>query len=485
LIECAKSFIQMIKKFVSFFLLIFADFIAILLSYLLALILRVEIFPLFFTSFTQHPPNLFNIYLTSEYMFLVWFSVFLYEGLYTKRLAFWEEVKRLTRGTSIASFLVMAAVFLAMRQVYFSRLVIVSAWAISILLLPFFRYIIKILLIRFDLWKKRAIILGSVHSSSALIQSVKENKTLGYEIVGCLSDEPGQIGKLIAGIKVLGHLDDIEEWKMRTGFEDIMVTLPDVPRHKLIPLLKRWENISDSIRYIPRTGDLISTGVEIENIGKTLTLAIRKNLHKPWNVFTKTIVEFVLTLILFVLLLPLFLIIAIAVKIDSPGPIFFVQDRYGKKAKKIRVIKFRSMHTDSDSRLENYLRSDPKARQEWIQYKKLKSCDPRITRMGKFLRKYSLDELPQLLNILKGDMSLVGPRPYIMEELKEVESLKSVILQVKPGITGLWQTSGRSSLPFKERIKIDEYYIRNWSLWLDIIILLKTFRVTTSGSGAF
>ena len=126
-----------------------------------------------------------------------------------------------------------------------------------------------------------------------------------------------------------------------------------------------------------------------------------------------------------------------------------------------------------------------KARREWEQYKKLKSCDPRVTRVGKFLRKYSLDELPQFLNILKGDMSLAGPRPYIMEELKEVESLKSVILQVKPGITGLWQISGRSSLPFKERIKIDEYYIRNWSLWLDIIILLKTFRVTTSGSGAF
>jgi undecaprenyl-phosphate galactose phosphotransferase len=418
-------------------------------------------------------------------MFLVWFFVFLYEGLYTKRYAFWEEVKRLLKGTSIASALIMAAVFLAMRQVYFSRLVIVSAWFVSILLLPLFRYIIKILIIKLDLWKKKVIILGTAESSSSLIQSVQENKTLGYQIVGCLSDDPSHVGNLISGVKVLGHYDDIEEWKKKTGFDDILVTLPDVPRDKLIPLLKRWEGLSDSIRYIPRTGDLISTGVEIENIGRILSLAIRKNLHKPWNVFIKTILEYFMTLILFLLFLPICLIIAIAIRIDSSGSVFFLQDRYGKKAKKIRVIKFRSMHKNADSRLEKYLQSNSEANKEWEKYKKLKSSDPRVTRVGKFLRKYSLDELPQLLNILKGDMSLVGPRPYIMEELKDIESLKSVILQVKPGITGLWQISGRSALPFMERTKIDEYYIRNWSVWLDIIILLKTIRVTTSGSGAF
>ena len=418
-------------------------------------------------------------------MFFVWFFVFLYGGLYTKRFSFWEEVRLLLKGTSIASALIMAAVFLSMRQVYFSRLVIVSAWMISILLLPLFRLITKTLLIKFNFWKKKVIILGTLEGSFSLIHAIKENTTLGYEIVGCLSDDPAQIGNVISGIKVLGHLDDIEEWKKKTGFDDIMVTLPDVPRDQLISLLKRWEQISDSIRYIPRTGDLISTGVEIENIGRILALAIRKNLHKPWNVFGKMIVEYFLTIILFVILLPLFLVIATAIKLDSSGPVFFVQDRYGKRLKRIRVIKFRSMYTNADSRLENYLQSNPKASQEWKQYKKLKSFDPRVTRVGKFLRKYSLDELPQLLNILKGNMSLVGPRPYILEELKEVESLKSVLLQVKPGITGLWQISGRSSLPFNERIKIDEYYIRNWSIWLDIIILLKTFRVTTSGSDAF
>jgi undecaprenyl-phosphate galactose phosphotransferase len=125
------------------------------------------------------------------------------------------------------------------------------------------------------------------------------------------------------------------------------------------------------------------------------------------------------------------------------------------------------------------------AREEWLKYKKLKSHDPRVTQIGKFLRKYSLDELPQLINVLKGEMSLVGPRPYIMKELKEFKSLKSILLQVKPGMTGLWQTSGRSLLTFKERLEIDEHYIRNWSLWLDMIIMIKTFKVSTLGKGAF
>jgi Undecaprenyl-phosphate galactose phosphotransferase WbaP len=474
----------MIKKVISFFSLIISDFAAMLLSFLLAFIIRAEILPLFFPSLTQRPV-FFYLYKNASYMFIIWFVVFIYEKLYTKRHSFWEEVRLLLKSTTIASALIMGVVFLTMQHLFYSRLIIITAWIISIILLPSFRYIIKTLLIKFNLWKKKVIIIGTTDSSLSLIRAIKENKTLGYEIVGCLSDDRKLTGNAVFGVKILGHLDEIEQWKTKTGFEDIIVTLPHVPRDKLIPLLKKWEQISDSIRYIPRTGDLVSTGVEIENIGRILSLVVRKNLHKPWNIFLKTFSEYFLTLLLSIVFIPLFIIIAIAIKLDSSGPVFFVQDRYGKRGKKIRVIKFRSMYVDADLRLQEYLRGNPEVNREWTQYKKLKSHDPRITKVGKFLRKYSLDELPQLLNILKGDMSLVGPRPYIMEELREVESIKSVLLQVKPGITGLWQISGRSTLPFQERIKIDEYYIRNWSLWLDIVILLKTIRVIASGAGAF
>lgn len=143
------------------------------------------------------------------------------------------------------------------------------------------------------------------------------------------------------------------------------------------------------------------------------------------------------------------------------------------------------MYLDADRRLEEYLKQNPDARGEWSTYKKLKGFDPRVTRVGAFLRKFSLDELPQVLNVLRGDMSLVGPRRYIHEELEEVVQMKSILFQVKPGMTGLWQTSGRSLVPFEERLKLDEYYIRNWSVWIDLLILMKTIKVTLSGHGAF
>jgi undecaprenyl-phosphate galactose phosphotransferase len=474
----------MLKKVIALFILILSDFAAILLSFFLAYLLRLEIFPVFDPSLLERPV-FFHLYLEAAYMFAVWLIVFSYEKLYTKRHSFWEEVRLLLKSNTISFFLIMVAVFLTKQEFYYSRLIIVMAWLISVLIHPVFRYLTKMLLIKLSFWEKKVIILGTSESSADLIDSIKENKILGYKAVGCLTDNPKKIGKSIAGIKIFGHLDEIEKWKVKTGFEDIIVTLPNVPREKLIPLMKRWELISDSIRYIPRTGDLVSTGVEVENIGKILALSVRKNMHKPWNILIKVIFEYIITTIMFLLFLPFFLIIAVAIKIDSPGPVFFIQERLGKRKKPIRIIKFRSMVQNADEGLKKYLQAHPKADQEWKQYKKFRTYDPRVTRVGRFLRKYSLDELPQLLNVLKGDMNLVGPRPYIAEELDETELVLSVLLQVKPGITGLWQISGRSSLPFKERVKIDEYYIRNWSLWLDIVILLKTIKVTASGTGAF
>jgi Undecaprenyl-phosphate galactose phosphotransferase WbaP len=474
----------MLKKFASLVAMLLADFAAVGVSFFLAYLLRTTVYTHFFSDIVNLPVYL-SLYLNSAHFFIIWVVIFSYEKLYTKRYAFWEEARLLFKGNTLTFALLMVAVFMAKKDFFYSRLVIVTAWVISTLLLPVFRNITKILLIKLRLWGKKVAIIGTAESSTALIASIKENRMLGYQIVGCFTDNQERIGLSVSGIKILDHMDKIADWKDRTGFEDIMVTLPELPREKLIPLMKKWERISDGIRYIPRTGDLVSTGVEIENIGKILALSVRKNLHKPWNLFVKAVFEYITTVVIFFLSLPLFLVIAIAIKLDSPGPVLFVQDRYGKQKKTIRLIKFRSMFLDADARLERYLQSHPDAEQELRLYNKIKNHDPRVTRVGRFLRKFSLDELPQLLNVLKGDMSLVGPRPYIAGELKKMEELTSVLLQLKPGITGLWQTSGRSSLPFKERVNIDEYYIRNWSLWLDIVILLKTIKVTASGSGAF
>lgn len=472
------------KKIAVFVCLVVCDCLAIFLCFTLAYLARAEVFPSLFPSLRQKPV-LFSAYLNKAYMLLLWIGVFLYEKLYTRRHSFWEETRSLIKSSTISFALITVAVFVTREYFPFSRVIIFMAWLLSMAILPGFRHITKIVLLRVGLWRKKVIIIGSTESTSSLIEAIKQNKTMGYEIVGCLTDERAKIGRGISGVPILGHFDEIEEWKRKTWFDDIIVTFPNLPGDKLINLLKAWEAVSDTIRYIPRTGDLITTGIEIENIGKVLSLVVRKNLHKPWNIFLKTVFEYVLAVALVILYLPVLLVIAAAIRLDSHGSIFFIQERYGKRGKVIKVIKFRTMHTDAARRLEEYLEENPQAQEEWSGYKKLKMHDPRVTQVGGFLRKYSLDELPQLLNVLKGEMSIVGPRPYLREELEEVKQVKSILLQVKPGITGFWQTSGRSLVPFKERINMDEYYIRNWSLWLDIVILMKTLKVTASGHGAF
>ena len=264
-----------------------------------------------------------------------------------------------------------------------------------------------------------------------------------------------------------------------------MITTPHMPRRNLKEFLSRCESISDSMWLVPRTGDFITEGVKIEVIGDVLTLYVKKNLAKPWNIFIKGLYEELLTLVIVILLIPIFVLITIAIKLDSKGPIIFKQKRLGRRRKMFSVIKFRSMYVNSEKILEEYLNKDQKAKAEWRKYKKLRSYDPRVTKVGKFIRKYSLDELPQLFNVLQGKMSLVGPRPYLLDELEGKDLFIETITKTKPGITGLWQISGRSELLFEERLALDEHYIRNWSLWLDIIILLKSIKVVFSPKGAY
>lgn len=472
------------KKIVSFFALFFSDMFCIFLCFLFAFLIRKEILPSLIFELQERPVYIEG-YFRQFYMYLLWAMVFSYEKLYTKRFTIWEETRLLLKSTTIAFAMVMIIVFITAQYLKFSRMVIILAWLFSIILLPCFRYITKILLIKFDLWKKKVIIIGTAESSAPLIKSIEQNRTLGYEIVGCLSGHKTRFVNSINGYDILGHYDDIEIWKIKTRFEDIIVTLPDVPRNRMISLMRTWEQLSENIRYIPRMGDLITTGVEIENIGKVLALTVRKNLHKPWNILIKKIFEYIITVCMLIICIPIFLVIALIVKLTSRGPVFYIQERGGKRGKKINVIKFRSMYINSTERLRHHLQDNPDAQKEWARYKKLKSFDPRVTKVGKFLRKCSLDELPQIFNVLKGDMNLVGPRPYILEELEDEDGIKSILFQVRPGITGLWQISGRSELPFQERLNLDENYIRNWSLWMDIVILLKTFRAALSGKGAF
>ncbi len=195
------------------------------------------------------------------------------------------------------------------------------------------------------------------------------------------------------------------------------------------------------------------------------------------------IIEIIFILFILVLTFPFWIVIGILIKLESNGPVFFTQERVGKDLKIFKIYKFRTMYLDQEERLRDYLRKNYKAKKEWENYRKLKSFDPRVTKIGKILRKFSFDEIPQILNVIKGDMSFVGPRPYLKEEVVYIPPENYEIFKVKPGITGPWQVSGRNKIPFNERISIEREYVRTKNLFKDICYLFKTINSIVNGEG--
>ncbi len=210
----------------------------------------------------------------------------------------------------------------------------------------------------------------------------------------------------------------------------------------------------------------------------------RSGTERDWQLKIKWIMDRVGGTILLILFSPLFLIAGVLINSESEGGTFFLHERLGKNGKRFLCYKFRTMYKNSDAILEEYLKTNPEARTEWEEYKKLRGYDPRVTKVGKWLRKWSLDELPQLINVVKGEMSLVGPRPYLPREWDAMEGYRETILSVLPGITGPWQVGGRNELSFNQRLEIDAEYVKTWSLKKDILLLLKTPVVVVTRKGA-
>jgi len=260
----------------------------------------------------------------------------------------------------------------------------------------------------------------------------------------------------------------------------------DLSGERLTSLVNRVQRIAREVFLVPNMRGLSVLGSELYYLflESTLIIRIRNNLMSPYRRFLKRSFDLLLSILLIPLLIPLFIIIAILIKIDSPGPVFFRHRRVGKGGKEFHVLKFRTMHVDAEKRLKELLENDSEARREWERFYKLKN-DPRITRVGRFLRKTSLDELPQVINVLKGEMSFVGPRPVVEEELFKYYGDRSVYyLMTRPGITGLWQVSGRNLLTYEERVELDTWYVMNWNMWLDVVILIKTVGAVVKGEGA-
>jgi undecaprenyl-phosphate galactose phosphotransferase len=476
-----------VRKIGSFVCLILTDTLALLSAFLLAYLLRSQILPRLFPGFAERAVPL-GTQLRYGFLFgvLILFLVFSLEKLYTKRFSFWDEVRHLYRGLFFSFILLMLVVFLSRGYTQFSRAVIISAWILSLVLFPVFRRVAKNMLVRSGLWKKKVLILGTEETAVAIAKGIRANPTVGYEIMGFLGADGKDKGKpLLDGWRIIGELAEVEELGKRSRPLDIIICLPELDQPGLIELVETCEKVAETIKIVPTIGNIFTLGVDVETFGEVLSLSVARNLVKPWNISIKRAVELALTAVLVVAFSPLLLLIALAIKTESRGSALFLQERLGENGRNFRLIKFRSMYENADSKLEAYFGENPDARAEWQEFQKLKNHDPRVTRVGKILRKFSLDEVPQLLNVLKGDMALIGPRPYLPREQDEIGKSYDLILRVKPGITGLWQVSGRNTLPFKQRLLLDEYYIRNWSLWMDVVILIKSVKVFLSREGAF
>lgn len=338
---------------------------------------------------------------------------------------------------------------------------------------------------------EKILVVGITDSSVSLAKLINEDKYIGYEIIGLWDrnfDEPTEnLLQSNFSFRMFSE-NNLFELIENRKIENIIVAdtyLKDT--HFLYDL----RQIAKNLFLIPESKTFFAYNSFLFSMlySDSLVLSFRNNLKDPVNKFLKRgfdiIVSLILILIVFGLFSPFMLLLVILIKLDSPGPILFKQERVGQNGKRISVLKFRTMYVNSNEIFERYITSNPNARVEWEKYQKLKK-DPRITRSGRFLRSTSLDELPQLFNVLFGQLSLVGPRPVKDSEINKFykESAK-IYFEIRPGITGLWQISGRNQVQYERRVQYDIMYTFNWSFWLDIVILLKTLKVIVTKEGAY
>lgn len=394
-----------------------------------------------------------------------------------------DELRRIVLSTTLTYLLLGAAIFLFREGETYSRGVFLLAWLFSLVGVLLFRLVVRHICARQRWWGYPVLILGAGKTGELVVQTLRHQPTFGLKPLAVLDDNADKKGEL-AGIPVLGPLSLAPVLAQERDIHYAIVAMPGVRRDRLLKILERYGNTFPHLLMIPDLFGFASLWVSTKDLGGILGLEIRQRLLLPGPRLSKAALDFTLTLVVGILLLPLIGLIAALIKIDSPGPIFYGQVRLGREGRPFKAWKFRSMVKNADQILNQYLAVNPQLQEDWSKDQKLKH-DPRVTRIGYFLRRTSLDELPQLWNVLRGEMSLVGPRPIVDEEVQRYADVFGLYTKVLPGITGLWQVSGRNNVSYDERVNLDAYYVRNWSVWLDVYILLRTLWVVLIGDGAY
>lgn len=416
---------------------------------------------------------------------------FYYEGLYRRRTPFIDELRDIAKAIALLTILLFALISVGKLAHIVSRLTIVMMAPFALLFVAAFRYWGKILLHRLGLGCEKLLIIGDCVAALKFKNELLAEKTLGYQFAGYVPIDAKQkkLAEKTAAreLPIAGSISHLTEILQQKKIECALVAAPGLSREKTSELADRIHRYVQHVLLIPemRSGALLNSELYHLFVNQLFLIKMRNSLREDTARFSKLVFDYTLVILSLPFIIPILGIIALLVRFSSPGSALYTQLRVGHHGKPIRVYKFRSMYRDADARLKDLLAGDAAARAEWKKHLKLKN-DPRVTKLGNLLRKTSLDELPQLINVLKGEMSLVGPRPVPEQELNERYRDKSDYYKlVRPGMTGLWQISGRSDVSYEQRVDMDTWYIFNWSLYIDFVILYKTLGVVLKKRGAY
>ncbi|MCS7252059.1 MAG: undecaprenyl-phosphate glucose phosphotransferase [Anaerolineae bacterium] len=413
----------------------------------------------------------FEKYLPMMAILLGWVGViFFFHRLYhlgraTSRL---DEILRVAWTFSLAMIFTIATVSLVFKDTLlafnYPRAMVLYAWILGIWMISIGRIFLRFLwgILRARGWdRSRVLIVGTGEAAEAVIHRIQDAPWLGYEIIGVVAPN-GTNATQIAGIAIIGTASDLPDLVYTRDVDEVLIAIPEAPHSEVLRLISLCERGNLSIKIYPDIFQLITTHPSLDDLGGLPLLTVRDVAQRGWKLMLKRAMDIVGASIAMILLSPLMLLIAILIKLDSPGPVFYVQERMGLDGRPFLMLKFRSMRADAEKDGPGWTRPG----------------DPRRTRVGRILRQLNLDELPQLINVLLGDMSLVGPRPerpIYVEQFRQVIPRYMERHREKAGITGWAQINGlRGDTSITERTKYDLWYVENWSIWLDVKILLRT-----------
>ncbi|MFR8989582.1 MAG: sugar transferase [Fusobacterium sp.] len=417
--------------------------------------------------------------------FFIYLILNLTKNMYSfKTILIWEELRKQIRVHTeyLIVMLINDIAFWGVKYIPVHLVVGMTFTFFNILIIKFIRRQF------IGLLEKRLLIIGVGNTARELTKIIGENSFTMYNLLGYISANNlfGVHQEIcIDKDKILGTYEETEQVISDKRINEVIIAMPLADNNQMFEIINNLDGKVNKVKFVPELNGVYTFNSEIEDYDGTMLISAQINYVRGLSRFLKRVMDIGIGIVGGLSLIPLTILVWI--KTDNEERkhgLFFTQDRIGKDGKSIKIYKYRSMVTGADKILEEMMAKDEKIREEYEKNKKLKD-DPRITKVGEFLRRTSLDEFPQFINVLKGEMSFVGPRPYLPREKKDMGEYYGKIIKSKPGITGMWQTHGRSETDFEERLELDEYYYRNWSLWLDIVIIIKTIKNVIGGKGAY